>query len=573
MHIRRMPDEKDIAFEGEVEKPQKTVYRKGESRKIQVRLTSSDEEAQDAKFKILSATLADGSPADVDYDTLKIGDNTLSYTPKEPGTHALTIKVAVEGEENVQILHCPIEAPLANWKVRGTANATGHLTIHIEDVPEELQGEQWRITNTTFSEGLEGRIENMPTRLNHGENNLNISLDQIVLQEEEPHVIFTIQGPDSETRTCQIDLTALCVAQLRGDMSELDGSLSDRLLVVSDEHETETEKFFTRDEEGICHLPEATVTDPRVNREKQAEIEERLNLMERDLEAYDRDLHRLEALEVQDPTHPSRQLPMFRRGKQRLKDAIASLKSAQVQLQQQCTSAHMALFKMIENEEQEAIETLLEDPRLDVDGRDENNNMLLYTAVRYRNTAVIRQLMALNADPGRMPLPRSMPLHTAAYKGYTDIVAILLQHGANVNQEDNGGATPLHGAAEMEGDIGTAMVTMLLRNGAYVNQRDNRGHTPLYYATFGGIAPEETVRRLLETISLINEQKTSSTQTILTSALDNYPTLSIVEMILKKGATVNGKNEEGETPLEVAEGVNLGSGVVEDDVMKLFSVQ
>tara|TARA_B110000211_G_C13948913_1_gene495205 strand:+ start:128 stop:829 length:702 start_codon:yes stop_codon:yes gene_type:complete len=233
----------------------------------------------------------------------------------------------------------------------------------------------------------------------------------------------------------------------------------------------------------------------------------------------------------------------------------------------------MALFKMIENEEQEAIETLLEDPRLDVDGRDENNNMLLYTAVRYRNTAVIRQLMALNADPGRMPLPRSMPLHTAAYKGYTDIVAILLQHGANVNQEDNGGATPLHGAAEMEGDIGTAMVTMLLRNGAYVNQRDNRGHTPLYYATFGGIAPEETVRRLLETISLINEQKTSSTQTILTSALDNYPTLSIVEMILKKGATVNGKNEEGETPLEVAEGVNLGSGVVEDDVMKLFSVQ
>jgi len=99
MHVRRMPEEKDIAFKGEVKTPPKSVYRKGESRKIQLHLDSSDEEAQDAQFKILSATLADGSPADLDYTSLKLRDNTLHYTPQRPGTHELTLKVAVEGEE------------------------------------------------------------------------------------------------------------------------------------------------------------------------------------------------------------------------------------------------------------------------------------------------------------------------------------------------------------------------------------------------------------------------------------------------------------------------------------------
>ena len=219
MHIRRMPEEKDIAFKGEVKKPQKTVYRKGESREIQVHLTSSDEEAQDAQFKILSATLADGSPADLDYTSLKLGKNTLHYTPQKPGTHELTLKVAVEGEEeSAQILHYTLEAPAANWQVRGTANDTGNLTLQIVDVPEELQGESWRITNTTWSRGLQGTIADTST-LKSGDNNLQVAL-LTPMALEEPHVSFTIQGPDSETRTCQIDLKNLSAETLKKQLGE-----------------------------------------------------------------------------------------------------------------------------------------------------------------------------------------------------------------------------------------------------------------------------------------------------------------------------------------------------------------
>jgi ankyrin repeat protein len=368
-------------------------------------------------------------------------------------------------------------------------------------------------------------------------------------------------------------------------MSVLDRNLADRLLVVNDEHETETERLY--------QLPPETVTDPRVNREKQAEIEERLNLMDRDLEAYERDLQRLEALEVQDPTHPSRQLPTFRRGKQRLKDAIASLKSAQVQLQQQCTSAHMALFKMIENEEQEAIETLLEDPELDVNGRDENETVfltllgdprfdvnggdpdtrsLLHTAVMRRNIHIVRKLLELNADTSCNRNRRYMPLHDAALYGYTDMVTILLQCGRDVvDQEDTTGQTPLHHAAQSEADTGPDVVRMLLRNNANVYKRDNKGHTPLYGATGPDDVPEETVIILLENTQIINESNDSSTQSILNEAILNGYSIPILKMLLAKGATVDGEDEEGEAPLEWIKGMSKKNTAYAKEVVKLLS--
>ena len=63
---RKLPEEKDITFEGTAKKPQKTAYRPGQAKDIQLHLTSSDAEAKEAKFKILSAKLADGSNADID---------------------------------------------------------------------------------------------------------------------------------------------------------------------------------------------------------------------------------------------------------------------------------------------------------------------------------------------------------------------------------------------------------------------------------------------------------------------------------------------------------------------------
>ena len=531
---RKLPEEKDIVFGGTAKKPQESAYRPGQARDIQLNLTSSDAEAKEAKFKVVSWEVADGKQGTLDTSSLSLGTNTLHYTPQEPGTHELILKVAVEGEGNVQTIHCPIEAPAAEWKARGHADNAGNLTLTIADAPEVWHSEPWRIMSTTFSEGLQGRIEPMPTRLNHGDNHLNIMLDEAVL--EEPHVLFTIQGPDGSQRDYRVDLTALCVAQLRSDMSALDRSLADRLLVVNDEHETETERLYP--------LQPETVTDPRVNREKNNEITERLNLMERDLEAYDRDLQRLEALEVQDPEHPNRQLPTFRRGKQRLQDAIASLKSAQVQLQQQCTTAHEALFKTLQNDEQEATNILLDDPRLDVNAENERRKTLLYIAVCKENIEVVRKIIERGADVNYIHKYKTTALHLAANNGLNEILRELLENRADANKQDSWGKTALHNAAQN----GHEEVAISLMGTTNLSTQDANGDTAVHLAAMSGKSP--TLIMLLENAMDINTQNIKGRTPLHIAAYHGHA--NTVAILLDHGADITIRDQENNTAFMLA---------------------
>ena len=56
---------------------------------------------------------------------------------------------------------------------------------------------------------------------------------------------------------------------------------------------------------------------------------------------------------------------------------------------------------------------------------------------------------------------------------------MLLENGAQVNAQDNNGATPLYYAAYNDA---SAIAQVLLANGAQVNAQDNNGATPLSVA-------------------------------------------------------------------------------------------
>ena len=73
------------------------------------------------------------------------------------------------------------------------------------------------------------------------------------------------------------------------------------------------------------------------------------------------------------------------------------------------------------------------------------------------------------------------------------MVALLLSHGADINQTDNDGWTPLHQAAVKGRE---AVVTVLLSFGANVNQAKNDGFVPLHFAAFNG--HEAVVAALLD---------------------------------------------------------------------------
>lgn len=71
-------------------------------------------------------------------------------------------------------------------------------------------------------------------------------------------------------------------------------------------------------------------------------------------------------------------------------------------------------------------------------------------------------------------------LHLAASRGFTDIVAQLLKYGANPNQKDLLGNTPLHLAVCSASSINFNMtVRILLNHGSSVRCTDKMGRNPL----------------------------------------------------------------------------------------------
>ena len=72
------------------------------------------------------------------------------------------------------------------------------------------------------------------------------------------------------------------------------------------------------------------------------------------------------------------------------------------------------------------------------------------------------------------------PLHWAARAGKIEIVRMLIDAGANVNVQTNGGSTPLHEAVRY-GSV--EIVRMLIDAGADVNLQDEDGKLPYELAT------------------------------------------------------------------------------------------
>ena len=431
MHIRRMPDEKDIVFEGEVEKPQKTVYRKGESRKIQVRLTSSDEEAQDAKFKILSATLADGSPADVDYDTLKLGYNTLSYTPKGPGTHELTLKVAVEGEEaSAKTLHYTVEAPAANWQVAGQADNTGNIALTITDAPEEWRSESWRITSTRWSRGIQGRITGNITQLQAGENTLPITLQEISLVEP-PQVHFTLQGPDSTSQSITLDLRAMCVARLEETYSQA------RIQVLSTHNET------VRDQATNYQGNVAGNTRVEAQRTLNALYETTTRLQRDTNEQIERLQSNISILLLQysaDLTVLNNRSVALRHALEKLNESMRILQPMVDQLNasdQGPIDSWGVLYDSLQQGRYDEANMAphIASPLLSnaINGEGRQNKTLLHLAIEQGHLTLSRRLIRKGAEVNVRDLSGNTPLHYATEANNQEAIALLLGAGAVQN--------------------------------------------------------------------------------------------------------------------------------------------
>jgi ankyrin repeat protein len=147
----------------------------------------------------------------------------------------------------------------------------------------------------------------------------------------------------------------------------------------------------------------------------------------------------------------------------------------------------------------------------------------------------------------------SKALVDAAFVCDLVLVRDLLALGANPNVRDEDGRTPLFSAV-LGGSLG--LVGLLIESGAEVNARDSQGFTPLHYAAQEDLL--EMARLLIAKGADVNAQDEDGSSVLWRAVFSERGRRDLLELLLASGGKPDLPNRAGETPRALAD--RLGSG-------------
>ena len=189
--------------------------------------------------------------------------------------------------------------------------------------------------------------------------------------------------------------------------------------------------------------------------------------------------------------------------------------------------------------------------------------------MKYLITAIATVLLV-----GCGNLEADRELFDAVSDGNIENVKKHIDAGANVNEKDNGGNTPIHlHLHPYHGNApDKAIVKILLENGADINARTENGFTPLDFAIF--IERRKKLNNEISDLLRSQEAKSGaetslvvaaslgdvqSIEKLLKAGADINETLlhltassgykNATELLLARGANINATNDQGRTPL------------------------
>ena len=128
----------------------------------------------------------------------------------------------------------------------------------------------------------------------------------------------------------------------------------------------------------------------------------------------------------------------------------------------------------------------------------------------------------------------------------TDVVSILIEKGANVNEKDKNGWTLLYWACSMGL---TDIATVLIDKGANMNEKFNNGYTMLHWACSTGL--NNVAMMLIAKGAMVNETDNIGS-TPLHKACNYEDNPEVAFKLIEKGANIDVKDNYGRTPLHLA---------------------
>lgn len=210
--------------------------------------------------------------------------------------------------------------------------------------------------------------------------------------------------------------------------------------------------------------------------------------------------------------------------------------------------------------------------------KESNFSFPLQAACHGGHKEIVRMLLDAGANINNKGGLRGTALSTACNRGYWEIVQFLAERGADVDIQSQYGRASLHEAAQYGQE---SIVQLLIDSGADVNIRNDYGEVPLHGAIRSG--DQNVVKLLIEQGADIHLQDIDGRQTLHIAAqsgeegiasilmdkganilssdgsVENLLSFAayggyrkLVELLLEKGSNINSEDDEGVTALHNA---------------------